>query len=157
MNWEQFVVAPVLAAAVGFTVWYIQSRIERIRREEERILDERRTVYLTILDPFIRIFAGINKPAEAKKAQEQLVSYEYKRTALEFNLIGSDNVVHSFNTFMQYNFKSESDPKVMLTLWGELLLEIRRSVGDPKTDLEPVDMLKAQINDIDTFLDKDAE
>ncbi|MDD8042200.1 MAG: hypothetical protein PHC78_00385 [Verrucomicrobiota bacterium] len=37
-----------------------------------------------------------NKALDAEP-QKQIVSFDYKRTALEFNLIGSDEVVRSFN------------------------------------------------------------
>jgi len=153
LNWTQLVITPIIAAAVGLAVWFVQSRIERIHRAEERLRDERRKIYLTILEPFIRTFTGIKKPEEAIKAQKQIISFDYKRTALEFNLIGSDNVVYSFNNLMQYVYSADSakdiDTKIMMTLWSELLLEIRRSVGEPRTKLKPVDMLKAQITDID--------
>ncbi len=155
---EQFIFTTIFAAIVGLVVWYVQTRIERIHRAEERLRDERRNIYMTTLEPFIRTFAGIKDPKEAAKAQKQLISFDYKRAAFELNLIGSDGVVHSFNDLMQYIYKDKGDSsenvdsKKMMKLWGELLLEIRRSVGDPKTKLKAVDMLRAQINDIDKFL-----
>lgn len=158
MNWQQFIITPIVAAVVGLVVWYIQSRIERIHRAEERLRDERRNIYLTTLEPFIRTFAGIHDPKEAAKAQKQLISYEYKRVAFELNLVGSDAVVRSFNNLMQHVYREDEktgeglDAKTMMKLWGRLLIEIRRSVGDPKTNLEVVDMLKAQIKDIEEFL-----
>lgn len=58
---------------------------------------------------------------------------------------------------MQYVFKmetipeNEKDPKELLNFWGQFLLEIRKSVGDKKTKLNVVDMLRNQITDIDKF------
>ena len=34
MNWIDILVTPLLAALVGFAVWYLQSRIATIRREQ---------------------------------------------------------------------------------------------------------------------------
>jgi len=39
----------------------------------------------------------------------------------------------------------------MMSLWGILLLEIRKSLGDKNTKLEKYDMLRAMIKDIDKF------
>lgn len=71
--------------------------------------------------------------------------------------MGSDDVVKAFNSLMQYVFKmetipeNEKDPKELLNFWGQFLLEIRKSVGDKKTKLNVVDMLRNQITDIDKF------
>jgi hypothetical protein len=90
-------IATVLAGVVGLGVWFIQSRIDRLQRAKERLVDERRKIYLDTLEPIVRTLAGIKDPKEFAKAQKQIVSFDYKRTALEFNLIGSDEVVRSFN------------------------------------------------------------
>ena len=47
--------------------------------------------------------------------------------------------------------ENEKDPKELLNFWGQFLLEIRKSVGDKKTKLNVVDMLRNQITDIDKF------
>ena len=67
MNWINLLVTPLVAALVGFAVWYLQSRIATIRREQERLHDDRRKVYTDILDPFIRALTGINNPREPKR------------------------------------------------------------------------------------------
>ena len=88
----------------------------------------------------------------------QLVaSYDYKRAAFEFALIGSDDVVRAFNNLMQRVYRAGVDssslaPRELLLPWGTLLLEIRRSLGDSKTTLEPVDMLRSHIRDIDSLV-----
>jgi len=39
-----------------------------------------------------------------------------------------------------------------MRLWGALLIEIRKSLGNKKTKLKEVDMLRGMIKDIDNFL-----
>ena len=39
----------------------------------------------------------------------------------------------------------------MMRIWGGLLLEIRRSLGNKKTKLDEFDMLRAMIEDIDSL------
>ena len=153
-----FLITSLVSALVGFSVWYIQSRIEALRREKERLHDDRRKVYTDILEPFVLIFAGIKNPKENQKAIKLMLDVKYKRTAFEFSLIGSDDVVKSFNDFMQYIYSLDSipeenfDPIKYLYLWGDFMLHIRRNVGNPKTKLMPSDMLRSQIKSIDKII-----
>ena len=158
MNWIDILVTPLLAALVGFAVWYLQSRIATIRREQERLHDDRRKVYTDILDPFIRALTGIKNPRETQKALQQMLSHEYKRTSFQLSLIGGDDVVRSFNDFMQYLYsmgmetQQQLDPVKWMNLWGVFLLQIRKNVGNPDTKLTPADMLRSQIKDIDKII-----
>lgn len=150
-------VTPIVAAAVGFAVWYFQSRIDALRRAQDRLHDDRRKVYADVLEPIIRLFAGIRSQGETQKALQQIQSFNWRRSAFEFSLIGSDGVVQAFNTMMQYIYRldpssgHQSDAAELMRLWGAFLLEIRKSVGDPKTSLSPIDMLKPHIKDIDNL------
>ncbi len=57
---------------------------------------------------------------------------------------------------MQHVYEAEStgnqDPRKMMSLWGTLLLEIRKSLGNKKTRLNELDMLRGMIKDIDEYL-----
>ena len=158
IDWMDFLATPLIGALVGFGVWYFQSRLEALRREQERLHDDRRKVYADVLEPFVRIFVGIKNPKENQKALEHMLSLEYKRTAFQFSLIGADDVVRSFNDLMQYVYsfdpdaREKLDPSELMRRWGVFLLEIRRNVGDPKTKLTPADMLRSQITDIDKIM-----
>ena len=74
---------------------------------------------------------------------------DYKRTAFELSLIGADDVVRSFNDFMEYVYFSiqtpnnNSIPAKFLSLWAAFLLQIRKNVGNPDTKLTPTDMLRS--------------
>lgn len=156
MDWTELVAVPIFGALVGVAVWYFQSRIQAIDKAKENLNAERRKAYSDVLEPFIRVFAGIKNPAEQKKALKQIQSFEYKRAAFEFSLIGADGVIKSFNDLMVHIYSTEEenlpDPSGLLKLWGALLLEIRKNVGNPNTKLAPVDMLKSQIKGIDEIL-----
>lgn len=151
----EWFVAPIAGGIVGFAVWYLQSRIDKIGRAQERLHDERRKIYSDVLEPFIRVFTGIKKPHEMDKAMKQVVSYEYRKAAIEFNFVGSDKVVMAFNDLMQHIYSTadeeERDASRLMLLWGQLLLAIRRSLGERRTGLSAVDMLRGQISDIDAF------
>jgi hypothetical protein len=133
MNLQEIIIGPILGSIFGFAVWYFQSRITKLQEEQKRLNDDRRKVYTDILEPFIRIFAGIKDPKESAKALKDVQSFDYKKTAFEFNVEGPD----------------KSDPKDMLKYWGNFLIEVRKSLGNPKTKLTAIDMFRSLIKDID--------
>lgn len=158
INLSSVLIGPLIGAIIGFAVWYFQSRIDKINKESDKLNDKRREIYSRLLEPFIRMFAGIKNPDEAKNALDQILSFDYKKTAFEFTLMGSDEVVRSFNELMQYIYKMELKEdtqkamKEFLIHWGNFLLVIRRNLGNPKTKLNEIDMLRNQITDIDAML-----
>lgn len=149
--------ALLASALVGFGVWFVQSRIEELRRARERLRDERRDVYSKILEPYIRLFSGLNDPGVEAEVVKLITSFDYRKTAFELNLIGSDSVVLAFNDMMMFFYAAQAageQPSAaeMLTRWGTFLLEIRRSIGDPNTKLGYRDMLRGLISDLDRNL-----
>ena len=140
------------AGLVGLTTWYVRLRGESNEREKGRLHDERRKIYLKILEPIIRAFASIKNPEEAEKAFQQINTYEHRQVLFELNLIGSDEVVRAYNEFMQYLYRGEVDVRQLMTYWGKLLLTIRKDLGNKGTGLSEVDMLRSQITDIDSFV-----
>ena len=152
MDWQEILTLVVVAVASGVIVWLVQSRYEAIRRETERLHNERRNIYLAALEPTIRVFAGVKNRSETKRALIQLSSFEHRRVMFELNLVGSDEVVRAVNDYMQSVFKAEPDLSESLGNWGRILLAIRKDLGDRKTKLNHVDMLRSQITDIDKVM-----
>lgn len=154
MLWLQTVGPPLLMIIGGIITWLIKSKIEELRAVEETLLEDRRKVYSQIIDPYVRLFADL-KGQGAAQAIKKITSYEYRKTGFELNLFGSDEVILAYNALMKHAYKAEStgkqDTKEMMRLWGNLLLEIRKSVGNKKTKLNERDMLSAMIKDIDNL------
>ncbi len=155
MNWLQVLGPTLLMVVGGIITWFIKSRVEELRATEERLMEERRKVYLEILAPFIRIFAGAKNKGTAE-AIKTITSYEYRKTAFELNLFGSDEVVRAYNALLKHGYDAEltnrQDPKEMMHLLGGFILEVRKSLGNKKTKLDNIDMLRAMVKDIDSFL-----
>ena len=154
MNWLQALGPSLLMVLGGIITWLIKSRVEELRATEKRLLEERRKIYGQILDPYIRLFAD-PKGQGLTKALKMITSYEYRKTVFDLNMFGSDEVIRAQNAFMKHAYETEKtekqEPKKMIRLWGSLLLEIRRSLGNKKTKLDELDMLQAMIKDIDSF------
>ena len=152
MDWLQILGPTLLMVLGGIITWLIKSKIEELRAVEEKLREDRRNVYAQILEPYIRIFADL-KGKGKDEALKQVKSYEYRKTAFDLNLFGSDDVVRAYNDLMQHTYKAEAtgnqNPNEMMLLWGKLLLEIRKSLGNKKTKLSEFDMLRAIIKDIE--------
>lgn len=156
MDWIQIALIPIVGGIVGFGVWYMQSAIESIRRERERLHDERRKIYADLLEPYMRMIGGTTKPSDKDRAMRQITSFEYRRAFFEVAMMGSDEVVTSLNEMMQYFFKTSDEggtaqPVDFIGLFGGFLLAIRRDLGQADTQLSEVDMLRMMIKDIDKF------
>lgn len=154
MNWLQVLGPPLLMVIGGIIAWFIKSRAEELRAIEVKLREERRKIYSQILDPYIQLFADL-KDKGPGQAMKKIMSYEYKKTAFDLNLFGSDEVVHAYNALMKHTYEVEAtgkqDTKEFMRMWGNFLLEIRRSLGNKKTKLDEFDMLRAMIKDIDSL------
>ena len=97
MDWLLALGPSLLVVLGGIIAWFLKSRVEELRATEKRLIEERRKIYDQILDPYIRLFADLKGqgPTEAIK---KITSYDYRKTAFELNLIGSDEVVRAYNT-----------------------------------------------------------
>lgn len=152
MNWLAIIIPPLLMVIGGILTWLIKSRTDELRATEAQLRDERQKIYSDILDPIIRLFSNIGEKGEAQ-ATKQILSYDYRKTGFDLILLGSDEVVKSYNALMQYLYKTSAegqspDSLETLNLWGCVLLEIRKSLGNKKTKLNQVDMLSFMIKDI---------
>lgn len=157
MNWLQILGSPFLVVLGGIITWFLKSRSEELRAIEEKLREDRRKIYSEILVPYIHLFSGLK--AEGHLQSLKIVkSYEYRKSAFELCLFGSDKVILAYNAFMKYALKVETNATqnstTMLHLMGELLLEIRKSLGNKNTKLSDFDMLSSMIKDLDQHKQK---
>jgi len=154
MDWIQIVASTGLFILGGIITWIIRSKIEESRAIRVKLNEERRKNYSEILTPYIRMFADFKGKGLAQAINE-IKSYDYRKTSFDLALFGSDSVVQAYNALLQYGYKGEANENVgrrgemYLRLWGKLLLEIRKDVGNKGTKLDEFDMLRWLIRDID--------
>jgi len=136
----------------GIVSWVIKARSEDLRAIEEKLRSERRQIYKELLEPYIRLFSDL-KGKGAQESIKQINSFDYKKTSFELSLLGSDGVIKAYNDLMQYaihtEFKSGQQTKELMRRWGVLLLEIRKSLGNKRTKLDELAMMRGTIKDID--------
>lgn len=151
MEFVEKILPTLLVVAAGFITWFLKDKSEKLKFQREKLIEEKRLNYEKILEPIIRVLAGVKNKVEMDKALKQIQSFDYKKSAFQLMLFGSDNVVNAYNDYFQYLYKNESnlDPKNMLNALGKVILEIRKDLGNDKTALKEYDMLRFMITDIE--------
>lgn len=151
--------------------WKTEAELRRrAEKLEEAIRDDRLQVYNEILKPFIVLFTkeealSANKALRGKTkeqyALEIMQSLEYRQAAFKLSLFADDDVVMAYNNLMQFSYKmggksvlmEDNEPEAigrrLLEAFGDLLLAIRRSVGNEASSLSNLDMMTWLVTDID--------
>jgi hypothetical protein len=173
MDWIEPIEAIVLLLLGAATTYITQKRIEEIKAQKAelntaqarlheaalRLRDERRQIYLKVLEPYIAVLQALGTGVSAQEASRRLGTNEHRKAAFELKLVGTDEVVTAFNTFARYIMdaprRSNDPPGLVLRLWADLLLAIRRNVGEPGTQLTGRDMILDWVSDIDTLFHRD--
>ncbi|MCK5175996.1 MAG: hypothetical protein KAR47_21555 [Planctomycetes bacterium] len=155
MNLLNALVPSLLMIVGGIITWLLKSRVEELRAAEENLRETRTKAYWDILEPYFLLFSDTSKK-NMEIVLEKITSPQYRKASFRLCLLGSDDVVQAYNTMWQHTYKAEQtgnqDSKELIRLWGALLIEIRKSLGNKKTKLKEVDMLRGLIKDIDDFL-----
>ena len=167
MDWLQDILAPLvvllivamITATVSIVGYLIRSKKEEARVSQQKLNEERRNTYRKIISPYIGILTGLKDKAGTGKALAVIQSQEHKQTVFDLIFFGSDDVVKAHNALFQYAYKDEAGESaeqrgmMFMRLWGKLLLEIRKDVGNKDTKLNDLDMLRWLIMDIDKLRD----
>lgn len=157
MDWVKLLFIPLVT---GVVTWIIKSKYEELRAIEEKLREERRKIYSQILDPFIHVFSDWKGEDTRAKVEKCVTSYEYKKNLFSFNLIASDAVIHAYNELYRYGYKAKSldnqNLKKMPHLFGKVLLEIRKNLGNKRTKLNELEMLEIMIKDIEQLKSADS-
>jgi hypothetical protein len=150
-------ILPVILTLGGGAIgWFLKSKIEAKQRLEDSLRNESAKVYLDILMPFAILFTDLSKKSQ-EETLKQIKSKEYRELSFKLILIGSEDVVRSWNEMwgMVYAIEGKKtpdiDPASILLAFGNVLLSVRKSLGHSKTAMENKDMLRWLIKDIDTL------
>jgi hypothetical protein len=149
-DYLQYIIPTAFMGIGGIITWMIKSQVEELRAVEERLREDRRKVYLELLRPYIMLLSNPKDRANIDKCIKKVKSVEYKEVAFSFNLFASDEAIEANNRVLkQANQQDDTkaDPKKYLELWGNLILELRKSLGNKNTKLHSLDMLKFMISD----------
>lgn len=169
-SWVEYVTAigsvatPVIVLALTAVGWRLRRKLDRRLELEDKLRDDRVDIYNHILEPFVILFTSEAGWAQDKKhknknktdvANNLLLSLKYRKYSFKLSLVGSDAVVTAYNDLLQNAYArsgekdlTDKESKVTMELLGNLLLQIRRSMGNETTVLDKWQMLEAFITDV---------
>lgn len=173
MDWTPTIFSSLIALSIAAITWFIVSSIEKSRRERERLQDERRNLYMQILEPYIIIFDSINEQPSDNETEQQtkirpelskslnmITSTSYRRKAFKLILIGSDKTILSYNKLVDLGHDLEHNrdsiqniSETIVIKFGELLLSIRKDLVGKRTKLTEIEILKGHIRDLNTQIE----
>jgi len=146
---------PIILILLSSIGWKLRKKLEREVEIENKLRTDRIGIYEDILEPFIIILTNNSSQSKEKKSIEIINSLDYRKKAFQLFFTGDDYVLKSFNNLMQYFYNHEKpDPAKIMSLFGTLLLDIRKSTGNEKTKLNKFEMLEWLIKDIKELKDK---
>lgn len=141
--------------------------LERIKELEDKLHADRIETYNLLLEPFIIMFTSdaiFNADAKYKgKTKEQLsigkmLSVDYRKVAFKLSLVADDSVIRAYNALMQnvYSYNKINDKSaestlaqtsIWISLLSEMLLAIRKSMGNASTELDNWEMIEWFMSD----------
>lgn len=137
------VLAAVIAGIFARRSRLAQTATERAIEREKRLATVKADAYRPIIELFQDILDGTktNKVPDLKHMQSAMSDF-----ATWAQIYGSDDVVRSFHRFMN---SSNDNPPPMVTMYyyGQLLLSIRRDLGDPDTALGVGELVGIRMNE----------
>lgn len=156
------IVTILSSVAVPIVLLVIGSRYTNTREMEAKLRQDRVEVYNKILEPFLLLYSteaviansfknkGDQRKSASDLASQRLLTLDYQDFAFKLSLIGSDEVLRAYNDLMQSFYAKESGNKLIQHI-AELLLQIRKSLGNSSTAIQSLEMLEWKINDIRKF------
>lgn len=172
---------PILVLLLTGVGWHIKAKLERdrdkdskaqarIRELEDKLRTDRIETYNQLLEPFFVLFTTdaifASDPKFKGKSKDQLsigkmLTVEYRKVGFKLSLVADDSVVRAYNKLMQFFYKGEHEglsgdellikTSQWIKLLSELLLEIRKSMGNQHTSLTNWEMIEWFMSDADTM------
>lgn len=139
----------ILTALIGGIGWILRNEIEKRREVEKQLSEKKYSVYIKIMNLF---FDVIKNTKESKKISDEKIANEMFVIVKELIVFGSDSVNLKFIEWRES--ANKGNPNLVVFLFADLIVEIRKDMGSPATKLSNSDVLKMFINDYETLLIK---
>ncbi len=174
------VLTPILVLLLSGIGWHLKTKLEstrnreqradeRIKELEDKLRADRIDIYNKLLEPFFVLFTTDAAFAKDPKYKGQskdslsigkMLTVEYRIVGFKLSLVGDDSVVRAYNKLMQFFYRGEHNAEGdeilqktsrWIELLSELLLEIRKSMGNHNTSLNNWEMIEWFLTDADNM------
>jgi hypothetical protein len=137
------VLSPMLVVLLGFVVWLYQHERERRESVEDQVSEHKYKAYIELLE----IFFGLLKSVKAdKKIRQAKLTERMIDASKDLMVYGSDEVVSIYQQWIQ---DAREGKPGGLSIFGELVVAIRRDMGHGKTKITSDQILRQLITDYD--------
>ncbi|MDP3451508.1 MAG: hypothetical protein Q8R90_01010 [Bacteroidales bacterium] len=132
------IVIPMLLLILGGIGWLYRHEKERRHQIEKQLSDRKYDVYIKLLTVFFDILKQVKKgqPTNALKLIDKMLDIKK-----ELIIFGNDKVLFAF-----FKWEKESQTKSNLKALAELIIEVRKDMGNPKTSVSTKDFLKSLVS-----------
>jgi len=148
------------AATAWFTArfYYLRASAELQAEFQSRFNERKWQAYTDFADTVRELLEDVRRPAGKRKdINKHFLPRLYKFTAALW-LVGSDEVIRAVGDWRETSNKAADDasagPEGIVALVN-ILIAMRRDLGNLESKIEPRDILVTFINDPDTFLSGD--
>lgn len=123
----------MLLLLLGGIGWLYKHEKEKRLEIEKKLSEKKYAVYSNLTDIFFEILKQINKN---QKTQIDKVADKMIDIKKEILIYGSDKVIQKF-----FNWQRNTETNQSLKAFAELMIEIRKDMGNPNTRITPLDFL----------------
>ncbi|WP_036471189.1 hypothetical protein [Myroides odoratimimus] len=141
---------PTILTIVSGSLGFIISKIiEDIKESKQRIYEQKRKYYIELIRPY----RDLLKNSKTKNSKNELSSKQIADamdTAFDNILYASDNVIEKYGKFRNNSLnENQEDPNHLYKIlknFAELLIAMRKDLGNKYTSLDEVHILRMFIN-----------
>jgi predicted DNA-binding ribbon-helix-helix protein len=136
------VATPFLLLVLGGVGWLYRHERERRAAAEQQVSERKYQAYLALLNIFFDQFKAIRHKKQLPMGQlvDRMVDANK-----ELMLYASDDVLSLYQDWLEQSRRGVVD----MEQFGQLIVEIRRDMGHPKTGISSDDVLRQVITDYD--------
>ena len=140
--------SPFLLLVLGGVGWLYRHERERRSAVERQLSEQKYRVYIELLNMFYDQFEAA-RHGKAVAANEKLVT-RMMNANRELIIYGSDDVARTYFEWLEVSKRAvEAGENASLRGFGEVVVAIRRDMGNRKTKLTADDVLRQLITDYD--------
>ncbi len=149
--------APLVAAAIvtgGVTIIVMirNQQVERKRAIERELRDKKIPVYEKLLSFWFDEFSDQKMPDDKKRTEEQRIEF-YRVFTPTLIVWGNVPVIKAYLALKNIRLTSMTrNPQNLIDKFEQLLLTIREDLGQSNKKLEPYDLIRLFIEDVDKMI-----
>jgi hypothetical protein len=149
MNWQTFIplVIGFLSAFIAIIGYFLHRQTERIKIIENQLSEKKYRTYIQLVGFFYNILKDVKFSNKTNEKESVGMLIDIKKDLL---IYGSDKIFQKYVEWLTYTVVYPGDNR-HFKHFLELLLEIRKDMGNPKTKLTKKDVMLSLTQNPDTY------